>query len=90
VAEDKERIFMNSLCLSWMNCAVSVVGKLGGLLAAWDPNVFYPNPFLCVGGLLLIGTFILAKRSFTFINVYGPCSERRQFWEWVDASGLLA
>jgi hypothetical protein len=73
-----------------MNSAFSSVGKSGGLLVAWDLILFELKPYLCVGGILLTGSFILAKRNLTFINVYGLCSERRQFWERVDATGLLA
>jgi len=55
VAEDKARHFMNVLCPKWMICAASSVGKSGGLLVSWDPNIFYLMPFLSCGGILLIG-----------------------------------
>jgi exonuclease III len=47
VDEEKARKFMHSLCPTWMFSAVSSVGKLGGLLVAWNPTflIFY---LLCV------------------------------------------
>jgi hypothetical protein len=68
---------------------VSSVGKSGGLLVAWNPNLLDLQPFLCVGGILLTGVHIPDKRRISLINVYGPCSGRRLFWENLEASGLL-
>jgi hypothetical protein len=90
VAEEKARIFMNSLCPTWMNNVVSSVGKSCGILVAWDPNVFDLKPYMCVGGILLTGSYIPDKRKLCLLNVYGPCIGRRQFWEQVEAKGLLA
>jgi hypothetical protein len=90
VVEEKARKFMNSLCPTWMNSAVSSVGKSGGLLVAWNPNVFELQPYLCAGGILLTGSHIPDKRRICLLNVYGSCIGRRQFWEQVEAKGLLA
>jgi hypothetical protein len=57
---------------------------------AWNPNIFELQPFLSVGGILLTGIHIPDKRRISFLNAYGSCSGRRQFWEQVEAKGLLA
>jgi len=69
---------------------VSSVGKLGGLLVAWNTIIFYLQPFLSVGGILLIGMHFTDNSRIFFINVYGPCSGRRIFWEQVEEKGLLS
>jgi hypothetical protein len=38
----------------------------------------------------LTGIRLPDKRRIYFLNVYGPCIGRRQFWEKVEAKGLLA
>jgi hypothetical protein len=38
----------------------------------------------------LSGTCIADKRRISFLNVYGPCTDRKIFWEKVDGRGLLA
>jgi hypothetical protein len=73
-----------------MICVVNSLGKSGGLLVSWDPKVFDLMPFLSCGGILLSGYCLSDKRRITFLNVYGPCIERKQFWEKVDGRGLLA
>jgi exonuclease III len=79
VDEEKSRMFMYSLCPTWMYSAVSSVGRSGGLLAAWNPNIVDLQPYLCAGGILLTGVHIPDKRRISMINVYGPCSGRRLF-----------
>jgi len=46
--------------------------------------------FLRCGGILLSSYCLSDKRRITFLNVYGPCIERKLFWEKVDARVLLA
>jgi hypothetical protein len=79
VDEGKARKFILSLCPTWMYIVVSSVGKLGGLLAAWNPNIVDLQPYLCDGGILLTGFYIPRKRRISLINVYGPCSGHRFF-----------
>jgi hypothetical protein len=81
---------MYSIFPNWMISVVSSVGKSGGLLVAWNPNIFELQPFLSVGGILLTGIHIPDKKRISFINAYGPCSGRRHFWEQMEAKGLLA
>jgi hypothetical protein len=81
---------MYSICPSWMISVVSFVGKSGRLLVAWNPNIFELHPFLSVGGILLTGIHIPDKRRISFLNAYGSRSGRWQFWEQVEAKGLLA
>jgi hypothetical protein len=65
------------------------VGTYGGLLASWDPNIFSFEPFLSTGGILLTGYTTGDKKELTFLNVYGPCQNRKEFCESVEAAGLL-
>jgi hypothetical protein len=51
---------------------------------------FKLNPFLNVGRILLTGIRLPDKRRIYFLNVYGPCTGNRKFWENMDAKGLLA
>jgi hypothetical protein len=62
----------------------------GGLLVAWDPLLFNLVPFLTCGGILLTGSIISSKRKINFLNVYGPCMERKSFWTKLSNSGLLS
>jgi hypothetical protein len=84
------RDFMYHLRLNWMTCATSSIGNLGGLLASWDPTLFYLFPVLSPGGILLMGTCFELRTNLTLLNVYGPCVDRRTFWERLDRLGLLA
>jgi hypothetical protein len=58
-------------------------------LVAWDPNFFNLVPFLTCGGILLSGYCLESRRQLNLLNVYGPCSERKPFWEKLASSGLL-
>jgi hypothetical protein len=90
VVEEKARKFMNILCPNRMIYAVSSVGKSGGLLVAWNPIFFELKPFLSLGGILLTCIRLPDKRRIYFLNVYGPCTGHKQFWEKMDAKVLLA
>jgi exonuclease III len=84
------RHFMHRLRPNWLICAASSVGTSGGLLAAWDPTYFDLRPMLCPGGILLTGHCFELRSSLNFLNVYGPCTDRKAFWERLDDIGLLA
>jgi exonuclease III len=90
VHSEKARNFMSTLRPSWYNCAVNSVGTSGGMLVSWDPNVFELDAFLTCGGILLTGFSIENKKEVSFLNVYGPCVERKRFWNQVADSGLLS
>jgi hypothetical protein len=81
---------MCSIFPDWMTTVVSSVGTSGGLLVAWNPNIFELQSFLSLGGILLTGIHLPDKRNISFINTYGSCTGRRRFWEQVEAKGLLA
>jgi exonuclease III len=81
VQSEKARLFMSILQPCWFCCIVSSVGTSGGLLVSWDPNVFELNAFLTCGGILLTGHIIASKRELSILNVYGPCTERKEFLE---------
>jgi exonuclease III len=89
VEEHKARALMLTLRPTWLTCAVSVVGTSGGLLVSWDPNIFDIDPFLCCGGILLSGMCLELNQPVSLLNVYGPCSERKDFWEKLAANGIL-
>jgi hypothetical protein len=57
---------------------------------SWDPKIFDLVPFLSCGGIFLSGSSLADKRRISFLNVYGPCTDRKKFWEKVDGRGLLA
>jgi exonuclease III len=89
VSAEKARSFIQKLRPDWLSCAVSAVGTSGGLLASWDPNFFTFDPFLRMGGIILIGKSIEDKKELLILNVYGPCPNRKEFWALVEAAGLL-
>jgi hypothetical protein len=84
------RDFLHQFRPSWMSCAASSVGNSGGLLASWDPNLFDLSPMLSPGGILLSGFCFELNRSINLLNVYGPCIDRKAFWQRLDDLGLLA
>jgi len=59
-------------------------------LVTWDPNKLDLVPYLSYGGILLTGKCITSKRELTLLNIYGLCSERKNFWNSVADSGLLS
>ena len=77
--EQRSRAFINGLKPHWFVSAFNSVGKLGGLLVAWDPVLFELEPLLCCGGIFLIGTCCAKKRQVNLLNVYGPCTDRLAF-----------
>jgi hypothetical protein len=89
VHSEKARSFFHTLRPKWYCSAVNYVGTSGGLLVSWDPNYFELVPFLTCGGMLLTGTDLESKRHISLLNVYGPCVDRKQFWERLELSGLL-
>jgi exonuclease III len=89
VDEEKARHFMLKFVPNWCSCVVSSVGNSGGLLASWDPNKFVLLPSLCSGGILLIDTSLENNKDICLLNVYGPCNERKTFWDRVALGGLL-
>lgn len=84
------RDFMYSLRPSWHSCAASSIGTSGGLLATWDPAHFSLTPMLSPGGILLTGTSLELHCSINLLNLYGPCTDRKEFWQRLDDLGILA
>jgi hypothetical protein len=41
-------------------------------------------PFLSCGGIFLIGTCKADKKTISLLNVYGPCTDQKLFWEKVE------
>jgi exonuclease III len=90
VDEKRARSFITSLQLDWYTCTVSSVGKSGGLLVSWDPSKFDLTSYISCGGLFLKGTSLELKRHISFLNVYGPCTNIKDFWDKVMDRGLLS
>jgi hypothetical protein len=57
---------------------------------AWDPLKFDLSTYLSCGGIYLTGTLLEKKQLISFLNIYGPCVDRRDFWTKVVDSGILA
>jgi hypothetical protein len=76
--DQKSRDFMHRFCPFWFSSAVNSIGNYGGLLVAWDPFVFDLAPFLTIGGILLVGRYLVTNQELAFLNVYGPCVDRKQ------------
>jgi hypothetical protein len=87
--EKKVRDFLLQFRPSWATTAVNSIGNSGGLLVSWDPNSFDLNPYLTVGGILLTCVCISSKKELTFLNVYGPCKDRKLFWSTLADSSIL-
>jgi hypothetical protein len=90
VLAEKARDFMFKIRPNWLCCAVNSDGSSGGLMVSWDPNFFYLNPSLTCGGIFLSGFYIATRRQVNILNTYGPCVERKVFWERLGRSGLLS
>jgi hypothetical protein len=84
------RDFVHHFRSSWVTAAASSLGNSGGLLVAWDPDLFVLRPFLSKGGILLTGRYLPTGQEMAFLNVYGPCSNRPLFWKLLAESGLLS
>jgi exonuclease III len=90
VHEQKARDFMHLLRPSWVSSVVNSVGTSGGLLVTWDPNLYDLVPYLTIGGILLTGRCIINKREISLLNIYGPCTDQKQFWSSVADNGILS
>jgi hypothetical protein len=74
---------------TWLTCAVSAVGSSGGLLVSWDSNIYDFVPYICCGGILLTSLYLDLNQPATLLNVYGPCVEKKAFWDKLVTSGIL-
>jgi hypothetical protein len=45
---------------------------------------------LSPGGIFLTGNSLELNRPINLLNVYGPCTGRKDFWQRLDDLGLLA
>lgn len=90
VSAQKARAFFYGFQPSWAICSVNSVRTSGGILVSWDPSLFELTPFISAGDILLTGSNILIKREITLLNVYGPCTARKSFWNEVKDSGILS
>jgi hypothetical protein len=66
------------------------VGTSGGLLAAWDPNLYDLVHFLTIGGIMLTCRSLLNNWELALLNIYGPCSEWKPFWKSMEDNGILS
>jgi hypothetical protein len=51
--------------------------------------MFDLHPFLSCACLLLTGTCKWNSHPINFLNVYGPCQNKKTFWQQVESQGLL-
>jgi hypothetical protein len=89
IDDEKARKFLLPLRPTWMFSVVSSVGKSGGFLVAWNPNILDLLSFHCAGDILLSGVHLPDKRGLNLINVYVLCTGQRRFWELLEAKGLV-
>jgi endonuclease/exonuclease/phosphatase family metal-dependent hydrolase len=85
----KSRSFLNQFHPNWLTSSQDSIGTSGGLAVSWDPSIFYLIPHLCSGGILLTGTCLWNNQHISLLNTYGPCTERKLFWDKVANRGLL-
>jgi hypothetical protein len=90
VHEQKARYFMHLLRPSWISSVVNSVGTSGGLLVTWDPNLYDLVPYLTIGGILLTCRCIINKQEISLLNIYGSCSDQKQFWRSVADNGIFS
>jgi len=90
VSDIQARSFAFRFRPSWAICAVNAVGTSRGLIMMWDPYFFSLIPLLTRGGILLTGKIKESKKKINFLNIYGPCLERKFFWISLANSGLLS
>lgn len=81
---------MTKLRPSWFCCTVNTVGQCGDLCVAWNLDFFKLSPFVTCDGILLEGSLREDNRSISLLNSYGPCIDRKPYWDSVVSSGLLA
>lgn len=81
---------MHKFRSTWFTVAVSSLGKFGGLMVAWNLDLFDLRPYMSRGGILLVACTLATKQELAFLNVYGPCSDKLSFWMHLASSGLLA
>jgi len=55
----------------------------------WDATKFDLHTYMCCGGFLLSGTCKWNNLQISFLNSYGPCQNRKYFWDKVETCGLL-
>ena len=73
----------------WEVCVVDAVGRSGGLLCIWNPDVCDLSPFSLRSGILLVGRLKGCSEIIKIINIYGPFRDREGFWDQLADSGLL-
>ena len=89
VDSQKVRTFLNKFCSNWHICSVKSPGTSGEFVVSWDNKKFDLTPYMCCGGILLTGTSRWSNQQINFLNIYGPCTNRKVFLDKVEARGLL-
>ena len=87
--EQNARDFLHKFRPTWFSVAVSSLGKSGGLLVSWDPDLLELRPYLTRGGILLVGYSLATNQELVFLNVYGPCSDKLAFWMHLAGSPMF-
>ena len=82
--------FFLKLLNEWEVCATDAARQSVGLLAIWNPKTYNLNPYQTEAGILLVGKIQGFKDFIRILNIYAPCKERKDFWDIIDASGVLS
>ena len=83
-------ISFSKLLHSWEYCAVSAKGLSGGLLSAWNPLSVKCKAYHTFAGILLQAQVRGMSFPLNILNVYGPYTNRIQFWDKTLCGGLLS
>ena len=61
---------------------------MGGAVSIWNPLTYSFKPHITCAGILLKG-YLRGFEQLNLLNVYAPYNDRKEYWDRVDASGLL-
>lgn len=61
----------------------------GGTLVAWNPTVVVFKPSYTCAKILLSGSCKGFSQEINVLNIYGPCHDHRQFWDFLHSCGWL-
>jgi len=86
----KARDCIHALRPAWVSCVVNSLGTSGGLLVSWDPTYFDLVPFLTTASIMLTGKCFKDRRELALLNIYGPCTDWKHFWQSVEDSGIFS
>lgn len=78
-----------SVCPSWHLVAIDSSGLSGGLVALWDPRWANLVAYKFFIDILFTGHIQGVYSHIHLLNLYAPWNERKVFWDWMEAYGIL-